>query len=262
MILAVMVAMMGSSSCSNTSDNAEAQVIEISAYGAQSDTVTNNAEAINKAIAEAPEGAVVKIPAGQYMTGTIHLKSNVTLMLDEGAELMGSRNLDDYDNYEPTHDMSRYDTGEGTRNANLASDERWTKALILGVGVENATICGKGTINGRHVVDSLGEESMRGPHTIIIAESKNVKIEGLHIRCSSNYAVLGYELVDSEIDGLTIEEGWDGVHIRGCENVVIKNCDIKTGDDAIAGGYWKGMKIENCRLNSSFKRIERIVNSC
>ena len=263
LILAVTMsmAMIGIGSCNNAAENTEAQVIEISAYGAKSDTVTNNAEAINKAIAEAPHGAVVKIPAGRYMTGTIHLKSNVTLMLDEGAELIGSNNLDDYDNYQPTRDMSRYDTGEGTRNANLASDERWTKALILGVGVENAVVCGKGTINGRHVVDSLGEESMRGPHTIIIAESKNVKLEGLHIKCSSNYAVLGYELVNSEISGLSIDEGWDGVHIRGCENVVIKDCDIRTGDDAIAGGYWKGMKIDNCRLNSSCNGIRMIEPS-
>ena len=53
LILAVTMsmAMIGIGSCNNAAENTEAQVIEISAYGAQSDTVTNNAEAINKAIA-------------------------------------------------------------------------------------------------------------------------------------------------------------------------------------------------------------------
>ena len=79
LILAVTMsmAMIGIGSCNNAAENTEAQVIEISAYGAKSDTVTNNAEAINKAIAEAPDGAVVKIPAGRYMTGTIQDQKSV-----------------------------------------------------------------------------------------------------------------------------------------------------------------------------------------
>lgn len=261
LIMAIaLVCTVAMSSCDNGAQ-ATVETIDVTNYGAKGDSVTLNTKAINDAIAAAPEGSIVNIPAGKYLTGTIHLKSGVTLMLSEGAEIIASENIDDYDSYIPTKDMSKYDTGAGTRNANVTSDIRWTKALILGVGVDSVTICGKGVIDGRHVVDSLGEESMRGPHTILIAESKNVNVSGLHIRRSSNYAVLGYELVNSVVDSLTIEEGWDGVHIRGGENLVIKNCDIKTGDDAVAGGYWKGMKIENCRLNSSCNGIRMIEPS-
>ena len=131
----------------------------------------------------------------------------------------------------------------------------------MGQNLEDVTIQGRGLLNGQHVVDSLGEESMRGPHGILIAESKNVKLEGFSITCASNYAVLGYEWEDSEVNGLTITEGWDGVHIRGGENIIIRNCDIKTGDDALAGGYWTNMLIKDCKLNSSCNGIRMIEPS-
>ncbi|MCQ2267358.1 MAG: right-handed parallel beta-helix repeat-containing protein [Bacteroidaceae bacterium] len=239
----------------------EGVVIEAAEHGAVGDGTTLNTEALNKMIQEAPEGATIHIGAGKYLTGTIHLKSNLTLDLDSLAEIIGVTDLDAYDHYKPTKDMTRYDTGEGSVNANLSGDERWTKALVLGQNIENVTIKGKGTFNGQHVVDSLGEESMRGPHGILIAESKNITLENFYIKCASNYAVLGYELENSTVDGLTIHEGWDGVHIRGGENLTIKNCDIQTGDDAIAGGYWKNMTIKDCKLNSSCNGIRMIEPS-
>ncbi len=235
-------------------------VIEVTHYGAKGDGRLCT-KALNKAIQNAPKGAVVHIPAGKYVTGTIHLKSYITLQIDEQAEIIGTTDLDSYDHYKPTKDMTRYDTGVGSVNANLTGDRRWTKALILGQNVEDVILTGRGIINGQHVEDPEGEESMRGPHAILIAESSRVTIKGLTINCASNYAVLGYELKDSRIDGLTINEGWDGVHIRGCANVMISNCDIKTGDDAIAGGYWQGMTITGCRLNSSCNGIRMIEPS-
>lgn len=218
-------------------------------------------KALNRAIQSAPDGAVVLIPAGEYLTGTIHLKSHITIRFEKGAELVGTKNLDSYDCYHPTKDMTRYDTGAGSVNANLTDDERWTKALILGQNIEDVTIEGPGLINGQHVEDSLGEESMRGPHGILIAESRNIRLDGFKIHQASNYAVLGYELSDAQINGLEIHEGWDGVHIRGGENITISNCDIKTGDDAIAGGYWKNLKITGCRLNSSCNGVRMIEPS-
>ena len=242
--------------------NANSQVIpETALFNGKGDGVTMNTEALNAAIANLREGDSLVIPKGNYLTGTIKLKSNVTLVLQEGATLIASENPEDYDHYRPTKDMSKYDTGEGTRNANLASDADWVKALLLAQNVENVTIKGSGTIDGRHVQNPNGEESMRGPHTIIIAESKNVNVEGVRIRCAANYAILGYELQDCSFSTLDIEEGWDGIHVRGCNNVTIQNCDLKTGDDAIAGGYWENMTIQNCRINSSCNGIRMIAPS-
>lgn len=237
------------------------KTLRVTDFGAKGDGKKDNTKAINKAIAKAPRVAVVEIPAGRFVTGTIRLKSDITLQIDEGAEVIGSGNLENYECYNPLRDMSKYDTGAGTRNANITSDKRWTKALILGERLKNVAIKGKGLINGMHVSDSLGEESMRGPHAILLAECDSVCLEGFEIKCASNYAVLGYEMRNSTISGLTIEEGWDGVHIRGCENVVIEKCDIKTGDDAIAGGYWNNMKIRDCSINSSCNGIRMIEPS-
>lgn len=236
-------------------------VVDVTKYKAKGDGTTLCTAAIAKAVAKVPEGGTLYFPAGRYLTGTIHLKSHMKLEIAEGAEIVGSLNADDYDSYIPTKDMSRYDTGAGTRNSNVTSDARWTKALILGVGVEDVDITGPGLINGQHVEDPLGEESMRGPHGILLAECSDVEVAGLNIVCASNYAVLGYELDGAEFKGINISQGWDGIHIRGGKKLHIAGCDIKTGDDAIAGGYWTDMVIEGCKLNSSCNGL-RIIEPC
>lgn len=240
---------------------AQTAVVEVTKYRAKADGRTLCTDAINRAISKAPEGAVVHFPAGRYLTGTIHLKSGITLQIDEGAEIIASPNIDDYDSYIPTKDMSRYDTGAGTRNANVTTDVRWTKALILGVGCDSVCIKGKGIINGQHLEDSLGEESLRGPHTILLAECKHVSVEGISITQASNYAILGYELAEANFKSLHITQGWDGIHIRGGGKITIETCVIETGDDAIAGGYWEAMAINNCTLNSSCNGV-RIIEPC
>lgn len=246
--------------CQNPQPAAEV-VIDVTQQGVVGDGTTLNTQAFNRVIQDAPEGAVILVPAGKYLTGTLHLKSHITLRLDSLAEIIGTTDLDAYDHYKPTKDMTRYDTGAGSVNANLTGDERWTKALVLGQNLEDVVIEGKGTFNGQHVTDSLGEESMRGPHTILLAESRNISLKDFRINCAANYAVLGYELNETKIDGLTIHEGWDGVHIRGGENLLIEHCDIQTGDDCIAGGYWTNMLIRDCRLNSSCNGIRMIEPS-
>lgn len=240
---------------------AQTTVINVTKYRAKGDGKTLCTEAINKAISKAPAGAVVCFPTGSYLTGTIHLKSGITLQIDEGAEIIGSPNVDDYDSYIPTKDMSRYDTGAGTRNSNVTSDARWTKALILGIGCDSICIKGKGTINGRHIEDALGEESLRGPHTILLAECNHVAVEGISITQASNYAILGYELKEAGFKNLHITQGWDGIHVRGGGEINVEACVIETGDDAIAGGYWDAMRITNCTLNSSCNGV-RIIEPC
>ena len=230
-------------------------------FGFVGDGKTDNTKAFNDAVASIAKGGTLVIPAGNYVTGTIHLKSDITIILEKGANIIGTQNLDSYDHYKPTKDMSKYDTGAGTRNSNVTSDTRWTRALILGQNIENVTIKGEGTIDGQHLKDPQGEENMRGPHTVLIAESKDITLEGIHIRRAANYAVLGFELENAEFNGLDIEEGWDGIHIRGGEDLRIFECFLKTGDDAVAGGYWDNMTIKDCKLNSSCNGVRMIEPS-
>src|SRR3954447_3695773 len=130
-----------------------APVFNVRDHGAAGDGTTHDTAALNKAVeaCAAAGGGQVFVPAGKYLTGTVHLKSNVTVNLDAGAEIVGTSDLEQYQNFTPPGETP------------LASRLRWHRALILGVGVENVTITGWGTINGNKVFDERGEERMRGP---------------------------------------------------------------------------------------------------
>src|SRR5690242_15639411 len=117
-------------------------------HGAVGDGKTPDTSAINKAVdaCAASGGGEVFVPAGRYLTGTIHLKSNVTLKLDDGTVIVGTPDLSQYQNFTPPGKTP------------LASRLWWHRALVLGEGVENVAIVGRGTIDGNKVFDPNGEE--------------------------------------------------------------------------------------------------------
>ena len=141
--------------------------------------------------------------------------------------ILGDTDAEHYESFIPHHDLSRFDSGDGTVNQNNSRDARWNKALFIADGLENVRIHGNGTIDGRHVFDPLGEENMRGPHCIIAAECSNLSIEGITITRASNYAVMCYAVSNSEFRNLNITEGWDGIHIRGGDNILIDGCNFE-----------------------------------
>lgn len=236
-------------------------VYDVRDYGAVGDGSTINTRAINSAINDcsAKGGGVVSIPEGVFVSGTVQLCSNVTLHLMPKAVLKGSASPSDYISYIPSKDLSRYDSGEGGDNANSSKDANWNKTFILASGISNFAIEGEGTIDGSHVFDPNGEEHMRGPHTIIVGESHNMSLSDVNIECASNYAVMCYEIENAVFDNLDINQGWDGIHIRGGKHVQIRNCAFRTGDDAIAGGFWEDMVISGCDINTSCNGIRMIM---
>ena len=227
-------------------------VFNIKNYGARGDDKTINTQAINKAIeacADAGGGTVV-VPAGTFLTGTVQMKSHVTLLLEKGAVLKGITDLEAYTPYIPTGEMDRYDT---------ANRFKWNRALILGVGVTDVAIMGSGIIDGDHVFDPQGEERMRGPHTILFGESRNLTFSGFTVNNAANYAFMAYEIENAVYSNLNVNQGWDGIHIRGGKHIIIRNSSFHTGDDAIAGGYWEDMVITECFINSSCNGIRMIM---
>jgi len=228
-------------------------VFNVRDHGAAGDGKAHDTAALNKAVeaCAAAGGGQVFVPAGKYFTGTVHLKSNVTLLLDAGAEIVGTSDLDQYQNFTPPGETP------------LASRLRWHRALVLGVGVENVTITGRGTINGNKVFDERGEERMRGPHAVLFGNSKNVTIRDVSIVDAANYAVMLEFTSHVEVRGVKITGGWDGVHFRGwkdnpCRDVSITDCEFYTGDDCIAGWYWEDTLIARCVINSSCNGIRLI----
>lgn len=236
-------------------------VFDITHFGAVDGTVCT--QAIQAALDRCSEagGGQVRIPKGRFLSATLYLRDNVDLHLEEGALLQGVSDPDSYEPYIPEHDLTRFDSGNGTANSNCVNDRQWMKAFLIGAGINDASITGTGTIDGVHVFDQRGEENMRGPHTFIVAEAKNFRMSGVHITRAANYAFLGYALEDPVFEDLLITEGWDGIHIRGCDNGLIRRCQFQTGDDCIAGGYWNHLLIEDCDINSSCNGIRMIMPS-
>ena len=199
----------------------EPQVFDILAFGAVGDGVTECTAAVQAAIDSCTlsGGGTVLVPEGTFLCRTLYLKDRVDLHLDKGAVLRGVDDPEAYASFIPQHDLSMYDSGGNSANANNTGDRRWMKAFLQGNGIEGASITGEGLIDGRHVFDSLGEENMRGPHTIIVGEAKDFRIEGVSITRAANYAFLGYALKNAVFKGMHITEGWDGIHIRGGKHV-------------------------------------------
>jgi hypothetical protein len=228
-------------------------VYNVRDYGAVGDGKAYDTAALNKAVAACAEagGGQVLFPPGTYLTGTVNLKSNVTIMLEAGAEIAGTTDLEQYQNFNPPGSTP------------LADRNRWHRALLLGVDVENVTITGRGVINGRKVPDARGEEKMRGPHAVLFGNSKNIAIRDISIVDAANYAMMLEFTSQVEVRGVKITGGWDGVHFRGwkdnpCRDITITNCEFYTGDDCIAGWFWENTLIANCIINSSCNGIRLI----
>ncbi|MCC8409969.1 hypothetical protein LJ707_13610 [Mucilaginibacter sp. UR6-1] len=230
--------------------------------GAKGDDKTLNTDIINKAISKCftEGGGTVVIPKGIFLTSTIYLKSNVNIDLKKGAVLKATTDINLYHSFIPVTDLTKYSTVSSTGdNANSAYDTVWTKAMIIAEGVNNITISGDGVIDGEHVFNAKGEEGMRGPHTIIMANCNNIRFENITIMKAANYALLAYNLENTLFKNIHIQQGWDGIHIRGGRNVLLKKCELQTGDDAIAGGFWENFRVEDCIINSSCNGIRVIM---
>lgn len=196
-------------------------------------------------------GGQVYFPPGHYLSGTVRLRSNVTLKLDAGARLIGTTNLSEYAQPAVPEFMPEARWG------------KWHRGLILAENVTNIVITGGGVIDGNKVFDPTGEERMRGPHTIVFVNCRGFTIKDLTIVDSANYAVFFQLSDDVEFRNVKFVGGWDGIHWRGaperwCNNVNIIGCQFYTGDDAIAGRYWNNTIIQNCWINSSCNGIRLI----
>jgi len=228
-------------------------VFSIRDYGAAGDGKTLDTTAINKAIEACATagGGQVLFPPGKYLSGTVHLKSRVSLFLEAGGTLVGTADLDKYQ--KPTIPSFMPEAKWG----------KWHRALILADGLEDISISGQGVIDGNKVFDPTGEERMRGPHTFVFINCRNVTVRDVSFLDSANYAIFFQISDDVDIRNVKFTGGWDGIHFRGaperpCRNVSIVGCQFFTGDDSIAGRYWENTLISDCIVNSSCNGIRLI----
>jgi len=232
--------------------------------GAMGDGTMLDTAAIQTALDRCAQagGGQVYFPPGRYLSGTLHLRSHITLFLEAGATLVGTTNLAEYQSPNPQTAPSGFRWG------------KWYRALLLGENVRDITLCGPGTIDGNKVFDPTGEERMRGPHTVVLSGCRGFNVRNLTFIDSANYAIFFLATDDVDIRNVKFIGGWDGIHWRGtpdrwCHNVTITDCEFYTGDDALAGRYWDNTLISSCVVNSSCNGLRLIgparnliVNDC
>lgn len=235
------------------------QYFNVLNYGAKNDSSKIATKAIENAIAAASKtgGGTIYFPAGKYLTGPIHLRSNITILIDAGAVLNFSDNFDDYLPMVP----SRF---EGT-NVNSFSP------LFYAYKAENITIKGRGIIDGhgKKWWDFMYKQRVKGtahskwqeefarnnkdmvrpddaevldvgflrPPFIQPMYCKNVLVEGITIRNSPFWTVNPEFCENVTVTGVTINNplspNTDGINPESCKYVHISNCHISVGDDCI-----------------------------
>ena len=244
----------GAADVSQTSAQAPpSHTFNVRDYGAAGDGTTLDTTGFNRAIEACSKagGGEVRVPAGRYLSGTIHLRSHVSLFLAAGARLVGTTNLSQYEQPAVPSFMPEAKWG------------KWHRALLVAEGAEDVEIAGPGVIDGNKVFDPTGEEHMRGPHTLVFINCRRFTVRDVSIVDAANYAIFFQISDDVDIRNVRITGGWDGVHFRGapdrwCHNVQITDCRFATGDDAIAGRYWDNVVISGCALNSACNGIRLI----
>lgn len=231
----------------------------VSDFGAKNDGFTINTNTIQKAIDFVHDqgGGRLIFETGSYVTGSIYLKSNVTLHLEQGATILGSTNPFDY-----------------IKDAKIG----WM-SMIFAVNQENIGITGKGTINGRGFLTAYNmvnyihrgiytdplkydrpNETNR-PQNIYFRECKNIRIVDITLRDPGSWNQTYDQCQNLYVDHIYVDSKsyWnnDGIDIVDCDGVVIKNSYFDAADDVIcfkshsAEHMCQNVVVDNCVGRSS-----------
>lgn len=202
-------------------------IMDVTTAGVVGDGTTLNTAAIQKAIDEcsAGGGGTVLFPAGRYLTGTIQIKSNVTLRLDEQATLLGSTDAADYRNLDPFIDGSGNPLGH---------------ALIVARDANHVGLEGKGTVDGQS--PQLKAKQVRytmRPFLVRWLHCTDVSVRDVHLTNPGAWTLNFFQTKGAVVEGLTIRSrdlgmaNNDGINIDGSENIRLRHCDVISGDDAL-----------------------------
>lgn len=234
-----------------------AKTFQVTRYGAKPDGVTMNTAAIQRAIDDAAKhGGTVTFAPGVYLTGSIFVKSDVTLEVPRGVTIIGSQRIDDY----PL---------KPTRVAGI--EMTWPAALMNVYEEHDAKVVGEGTIDGngkvfwdsywalRKIDEPKGlrwasDYDAKRPRLMQVYKSSHVTIGGgLMLRRSGFWTVHLCYSEDVALDGVVIRnnEGGrgpstDGIDVDSSKHILVAHADIENNDDALclkAGRDADGLRV-------------------
>ncbi|MDE7453517.1 MAG: glycoside hydrolase family 28 protein [Clostridia bacterium] len=218
---------------------AETAVIDVKACGAKGDGVTDDTACVQKAIDSCPAGGRVLFGEGVYHVRPLDLKSNITLELKKGAEILGEEREDKYPVI-PARD----------KNNELEILATWEgepfdcfKSLIHGYKCENIAIIGEGTING-NADQSTWWDKPKGrliarPRLVFLNKCKTVRMHGVTCKNSASWNLHPFFSKNIRCYDLKIENPYtapntDGLDPESCDDVKIIGCKFSVGDDCCA----------------------------
>ena len=188
-------------------------------------------QAVQAAIeAAAEKGGIVRLRQGDYLCGTLVLRSGVCLEICAGARLLGSTDLADY----PEHHAKRLtvqDTSMGMH-----------QSLIFAEGCENICLRGAGILDGQGSQAHFpGAETAQGtpgrPFLIRMIDCRNVHIADLTLKNAACWMQNYLNCENLLLEGLTVRNhanyNNDGMDIDGCRDVIVRQCRVSSGDDAL-----------------------------
>jgi polygalacturonase len=208
---------------------------DVRTYGAAGDGKAIDTAAINKSIdaAAAAGGGTVLFPAGNYLSYSIHLKSNVSLQLESGATIIAADPAADggagHDLPEPNPWDMYQDFGHS----------HFHNSLIWGEAIENIAIVGTGRIWGRGLSKGYGPGPDAhapgvGNKAISLKNCHNVLLRDFSILHGGHFGILATGVDNLTIDNLKIDTNRDGMDVDACRNVRISNCYVNSPwDDGI-----------------------------
>lgn len=231
-----------------------APTIDARQYGAVGDGRTKDTAAIQRAIdAAAAAGGTVRLSGGTFLSGSLVMKSGVTLLIDKGATLLGSTQQADY------------------------LKNRWM-ALVEAKGQHNIAVTGEGVIDGqgealaadvlrlvqeKKIIDPMASNrpaEPNRPQLIEFVECKGVSMQGITLKNSSCWVQTYLNCENVSLDHVIVRSTayWnnDGLDLVDCRHATVTHCDIDSADDGIClksgeGRACEDVVVEDCVVRSS-----------
>ncbi len=201
-------------------------------------------------------GGVVVFPKGEYVFGTIFLRDNIHIELND-TTILGSLDFDDYQRDEKV-DYPLYQD---------ASHSFFNCSLFVARECKNIKIYGNGTIDMRSVwdIDNVRNMVHRGAKCIALKECRDVVIDGISVLNATDLAIYFAGCENVVISNVKCSTYIDGISPDGSKNVKIVGCDILSGDDGIVfkASYTlnrlsacQNIEVSDCKISSRCNAIK------